>query len=201
MSRRERRKEATLRRIEDAGWRLFTTRGYEATSTREIAREADIAAGTLFNYFPEKRNLLIHLMQQRLDAAVEKAFAEVASSTLERELYELFDALNDCYAEERRLSRVFVKELLFTDGARRAESAAWTFSLVKRIAELVERAQHRGELDASVDSMEAAQQLFSAHYFGLVTWLGGTIPSRGAHREQLQTSLRLLLRGLRRAAA
>ena len=201
MGRRERRKEATLRRIEEAGWRLFTTRGYEATSTREIASEADIAAGTLFNYFPEKRNLLIHLMQRRLDAAMQYAFAAVAPSTLERELEEVFDALNDCYAEERRLSRVFVKELLFTDGAKRAESAAWTFGLVKRIAELVERAQRRGELDPSVDAMAAAQQLFSAHYFGLVTWLGGTIPSRGAHREHLETSLRLLLRGLRRTAA
>ena len=60
MSRRARRKTETLRRIEEAGWQLFTTRGYEATSTREIAEAADIAAGTLFNYFPEKRSLLIH---------------------------------------------------------------------------------------------------------------------------------------------
>ena len=201
MSRRQRRKEATLRRIEAASWGLFTSRGYEATSTRQIAREADIAAGTLFNYFPEKRTLLIHLMQQRLDAAMRRALGEIAPSTLERELNALFDALNDCYAEERRLSRVFVKELLFTDGAKRAESAAWTFGLVRTIAALVERAQERGELDASVDSMEAAQQIFSAHYFGLVTWLGGTIPSRSAHREHLDATLRLLLGGLRRTAA
>jgi len=67
MGRRARRKTETLRRIEDAGWHLFRTRGYEATSTREIAEAADIAAGTLFNYFPEKRGLLIHLMQRELD--------------------------------------------------------------------------------------------------------------------------------------
>jgi AcrR family transcriptional regulator len=201
MGRRERRKEATLQRIEEAGWRLFTTQGYEATSTREIAREADIAAGTLFNYFPEKRNLLIHLMQQRLDRAMVKAFDAISPSTLDRELIEVFEALTECYAEERRLSRVFVKELLFTDGEKRAESAAWTFGLVRRIAKLVERARFRGELDPSVDSMQAAQQLFSAHYFGLVTWLGGTIPSRDAHRAQIESSLSLMLRGLRRTAA
>lgn len=201
MGRRERRKEATLQRIEEAGWRLFTTRGYEATSTREIAREAGIAAGTLFNYFPEKRNLVIHLMQQRLDRAMVKAFDAVSPSTLDRELIEVFEALTECYAEERRLSRVFVKELLFTDGEKRAESAAWTFGLVRRIAQLVERARFRGELDPSVDSMQAAQQLFSAHYFGLVTWLGGTIPSRDAHRAQIESSLGLMLRGLRRTAA
>ena len=66
VNRRERRKEQTVRRIEKAAWTLFTTRGYEATSTRDIADAADIAAGTLFNYFPEKRSLLIHLMQRQI---------------------------------------------------------------------------------------------------------------------------------------
>lgn len=201
MDRRTRRKAETLRRIEVAGWRLFTTRGYEATSTREIAEAADIAAGTLFNYFPEKRSLLIHLMQHQIDDAMRQAFGTMAPSTLERELTHVFEALTRCYAKERRLSRVFIKELLFTDGEQRAGSAAWTFDLVKRIAALVTTAQQRGELDPAVDPMEAAQQIFSTHYFGLVTWLGGTIPSRVAQEAQFRTSLRLLLRGLSRSAA
>jgi len=201
MNRRERHKEHTLRRIEQAAWTLFTTRGYEATSTREIAEAADIAAGTLFNYFPEKRGLLIHLMRRRIDEAADHAFDTIPPSTLDDELAALFDALTQCYAKERRLSRVFVKELLFTDGQQRTESAAWTFGLVKRIAERVRAAQRRGELDPTVEPMDAAQQLFSTHYFGLVTWLGGTIPSRTAHEEQVRASLRLLLRGLRRSVA
>jgi AcrR family transcriptional regulator len=201
MSRRERRKEQTLRRIEETAWSLFTMRGYEATSTREIAEASDIAAGTLFNYFPEKRSLLIHLMQRRIDLAAEAAFETIQPSTLDQELTQLFDALTQCYAKERRLSRVFVKELLFTDGEQRVESAAWTFDLVKRIADRVRAAQRRGEIDPSIDPMDAAQQIFSTHYFGLVTWLGGTIPSQAAHEERFRASLRLLLRGLRRSAA
>ena len=201
MNRRERRKERTLRSIEDAAWALFTTRGYEATSTREIAEAADIAAGTLFNYFPEKRSLLIHLMQRQIDEAASQALETIHPSTLDQELTQFFDALTRCYAKERRLSRVFVKELLFTDGEQRAASAAWTFDLVKRIAARVRAAQQRGEVDPTLDPIHAAQQLFSTHYFGLVTWLGGTIPSRAAHEEQFRAALRLLLRGLRRSAA
>jgi len=201
MNRRARRKEETLRRIEEAGWRLFTSRGYEATSTREIAAAADIASGTLFNYFSEKRSLLIHLMQGRIDTALDEAFTTIPASTLEEELTHVFSALTDCYARERRLSRVFIKELLFTDGHRRAKSAAWTFNLVSRVASLVKNAQQRGELDLSIEPMEAAQQIFSTHYFGLVTWLGGTIPSQAAQEKQFIASLRLLLRGLRRRAA
>jgi AcrR family transcriptional regulator len=200
-SRRERRKEETLCRIETVAWDLFRRRGYEATTTREIAERADIAAGTFFNYFPEKRSLLIHLMQRQIDSAADRAFESMVPSTLERELTELFAALTQSYAKERRLSRIFIKELLFTDGQRRMESAAWTFGLVKRISDLVERAQRRGELDPAMDPMNAAQQVFSTHYFGLVTWLGGTIPSRDAQEEQFRASLRLLLRGLRQRAA
>ena len=199
--RRARRKEQTLRRIEAEAWALFTTQGYEATSTREIADAADIAAGTLFNYFPEKRSLLIHLMQREIDRAMTVALSTMSASTLEEELVHVFGALGSSYAKERRLSRVFIKELLFTDGARRTESAAWTFELVQRIAGLVEGAQRRGELDASVEAMAVAQQLFSTHYFGLVTWLGGTMPSRAAQEAQFRAALRLLLRGLRRSAA
>ncbi len=180
---------------------LFTTRGYESTSTRQIAEAADIAAGTLFNYFPEKRSLLIHLMQREIDAAAERAFSTMSASSLEAQLSHVFEALTDCYARERRLGRVFVKELLFTDGEQRAESAAWTFDLVKRIAGLIRASQRRGELDPGIEPMDAAQQLFSAHYFGLVTWLGGTIPSRAVQAEQFRASLRLLLRGIGRSAA
>lgn len=201
MSRRARRKEETLRRIEEASWSLFRSRGYEATSTREIADGADIAAGTLFNYFPEKRTLLIHLMRRLIDESVAKAFETMQPSTIDRELMHAFGALTECHAKDRRLSRVFVKELLFVDGKQRADSAAWTFGIVKRIADLMSNAQRRGELDPSVDPMDAAQQIFSMHYFGLVTWLGGMIPSRAAHEQRFETSLRLLLRGLRQTAA
>jgi hypothetical protein len=140
-------------------------------------------------------------MQRQIDGAVNRAFDTMTPSTLEGELSHLFAALTQSYAKERRLSRVFIKELLFTDGAGRAESAAWTFDFVKRIAGVVRNAQRRGELDPSIEPMDAAQQVFSTHYFGLVTWLGGTIPSRVAQEEQFQAALRLLLRGLRRSAA
>lgn len=202
MSRRAQRKEQTLRRIEDAGWRLFTIKGYEATSTREIAEAADIASGTLFNYFPEKRALLIHLMQRRIDAAMDRAVETTqATWTIEAQLVHLFGSLTECYARDHGLSRVFVKELLFIDGTRRTESASWTFGIVKRIAGFLRSAQHRGDIDPALDPLDVAQQIFSLHYFGLVTWLGGMVPSRASHESRFESSLGLLLRGLRRRVA
>ena len=56
-SRTTRRKRATEARLLDAGLRVFCERGYDATTTGEIARIADVAAGTFYLHFADKRAL------------------------------------------------------------------------------------------------------------------------------------------------
>ena len=55
---RQRKKLRTRAAIQAAALRLFLDKGYEKTTTGEIARAADVSAGTLFNYFPTKESLL-----------------------------------------------------------------------------------------------------------------------------------------------
>jgi AcrR family transcriptional regulator len=66
-SRRERRKQETRQRLLDAGWQLFRQRGYDDTTVAEIAEAADVAKGTLFNYFPTKESLLDQVGLWRID--------------------------------------------------------------------------------------------------------------------------------------
>ena len=54
-SRTARRKRETEARLLDAGLRVFCERGYDATTTGEIARVADVAAGTFYLHFRDKR--------------------------------------------------------------------------------------------------------------------------------------------------
>jgi AcrR family transcriptional regulator len=55
-------KEATRRTILNSAQELFQTLGYEVTTTRDIARTAGIATGTLFNYFPTKEAIVTALV-------------------------------------------------------------------------------------------------------------------------------------------
>jgi AcrR family transcriptional regulator len=50
--------QATERAIRAAALQLMTERGYEATSTDDIARAAGVSRRTFFNYFPTKEAVL-----------------------------------------------------------------------------------------------------------------------------------------------
>jgi AcrR family transcriptional regulator len=51
------RGEVTRRNILDAACQLFITQGYHGTSMRQIARQAKIALGGLYNHFPGKEEV------------------------------------------------------------------------------------------------------------------------------------------------
>ena len=64
-------KEETRGRILDKAAELFLSQGFEATTTRDIAAEAGLAAGTLFNYFPSKETLAMSMVGEALSGGID----------------------------------------------------------------------------------------------------------------------------------
>ena len=62
-------KRQTRQRIVECARNLFNDKGFEQTTTRDIADAAGIAAGTMFNYFPTKEALAVTLVAEALDEA------------------------------------------------------------------------------------------------------------------------------------
>ena len=54
MTLREQKKLASWHNIHDAALRLFSDRGYEATTIELIAEAANVSRATFFNYFASK---------------------------------------------------------------------------------------------------------------------------------------------------
>ena len=77
-------KQETRQRILDTARKLFCSRGFQKTTTRDLAVEASIATGTLFNYFPSKEHLALAI----IDSSLETAGKEFAESRREGESLE-----------------------------------------------------------------------------------------------------------------
>ena len=67
LSRRERLKQEREQRILDAAAVVFAQNGYHRTTIRDIAQRADVADGTIYNYFDSKFDLLMAIMAQLAD--------------------------------------------------------------------------------------------------------------------------------------
>jgi AcrR family transcriptional regulator len=58
------KKDAKRTAMMQAAVRVFAEKGYHAATIRDIVREADVAVGTFYFYFPDKETLFVHLYEE-----------------------------------------------------------------------------------------------------------------------------------------
>jgi AcrR family transcriptional regulator len=92
--RRVRNKAAIQQRIVTSALALFQSRGFDATTTRTIARKAGIAEGTVFNYFQTKEDIALHFFEQEVDHAIAtvRGSPRLRSAALEEKLFALIQS-------------------------------------------------------------------------------------------------------------
>ncbi len=56
--------DLTRTRILQAAQRLFARKGYNGTTTKDLAQEAKVAEGTIFRHFANKKAILVELATQ-----------------------------------------------------------------------------------------------------------------------------------------
>lgn len=67
----EQAKQDNRAAILKAAGELFAEKGFENTTTRDIAQRAGLAAGTMFNYFPSKETMAMSLVNEALLAGID----------------------------------------------------------------------------------------------------------------------------------
>lgn len=162
---RERQKRETREALLAAARRVLAARGFAATTTREIAQEAKVAAGTFFVHFPSVDALVEALLDEHVHKTLERALGSAAKKRgIVAQLVHVSNALFESYDKEPELARAFIAGSLFAqrDGVprtRELQFRAW-------VSERVEEALRRGELP-EIDR-DLAYYCFFSIYFGLL---------------------------------
>lgn len=160
--------EAKRTRILEASLAEFGARGFSAGSLNVIAREADIAKGSLFQYFADKLDMFA-TVTEAASSGIEQAV--LVGVDLERDAY--FDALRMLVRNwlryfrqhplERGMAVAAANEI--DPDARAAVQSVTNQHYVNVLEPLARRAEGRGELlpETDVDQLVAMTVLLLRH--------------------------------------
>ena len=98
--------------ILDAALRTFAKRGYSDTKVAEIATEAGVAEGTLYNYFQSKEELLLALFDEKWNIIINDIRKKI--NRLEDpndKLKAIFTSIVTMFRKNRQLAELFMIDI------------------------------------------------------------------------------------------
>lgn len=111
---REKNKRDKLLRIKNAARDLFISKGYDDTTTREIAIRAGVGMGTVFTYADNKRDLLFLIANEDLAEITARAASHVSpDAPMLSNLMAIFRDHYEFFLEQPDLSRLTLREMMF----------------------------------------------------------------------------------------
>lgn len=173
VSMRERKKRATRQSIYDAAVHRFMEQGYDATTIDHIARDADVARATFFNYYPSKEAILHEIAGEAL---------EYARKTFEREFKHESISIRDKIKNSlERFAGIVERnpkyyQTVFLDALRSqagfvAANRDTADNLMRALTRYLGNAQRQGELDRSLDPGQLAEILTGIYLHTILSFI------------------------------
>lgn len=192
MSRRERKKLETRRRILEAAMRLMSDKPYDQVRIEDICVEADVANATFFLHFPNKAALAL-AYNEDVAAKVEEKLSDAGLNAADR-LKTLLKVYLAEWGAHSHLMRQIVLELISQPGSG-ATFNELSPGLLTVVGTVVRDGQKSGEFSLEIEPETAALALVAAWNAIAITWAktGDTKRAADAHWQTLD----LFLSGLR----
>jgi AcrR family transcriptional regulator len=107
--RREARKAENRKKLLEAARKVFAEKGYGEATARDIVRETDLASGTFYNYFDDKQDAFMALLDEMSEKgrALVRAQRQDTKASLEQRVSNAYRAYFAWAVEENDLFDVF----------------------------------------------------------------------------------------------
>jgi AcrR family transcriptional regulator len=146
----------TKQHIIDATERIIQLKGLARVTTKEIAREADCAEGTLYKYFEHKEDVFLTLIQRHLPTFIETLSENlVDKGTVRENLASIMLAAIRYYRQVLPLAASFFADmdLLVRHREMLQKLNAGPHRIYERVALYIENEQKLGRITDQVDAM------------------------------------------------
>jgi AcrR family transcriptional regulator len=199
---RERGRREKQRRVAEAAESVFREAGYERAGMRAIAARAGVSVGTVFEFAPDKRSLLLLIFGPMLNRLTDAAIATLdRNASLVDQFVHIFHERYRFFHEDLDLARHLVSELSFFPRVLEADSPVAKYlatrgALRAKIAGVVVQQQRAGRVDALVDASDVVSIAMNINLIEVREWLAEERPDLDAGLRRLRSILAIALSGV-----
>lgn len=193
--------EERRRQIVEAAAELFARKGFQGTTTREIAEAVGGSEAMIFKYFPTKEELYSAIIEAK--AKTDEILAATAQAATAKDDAGVFQAIGRSMIETTEADPTLMRLLLFSALEGHELSEMFFESRVRRLHEFLSAYIHQRIADGEfkeVDPLVTARGFVGmvVHYLLIHEVFGVKRPPRSSPEEVVSTFVNVFLKGLKR---
>lgn len=191
------RKGDRHRQILDAAIKVFAERGFHKSRVSDIAREANVADGTIYLYFKSKDDILISVFEETMAEMTDGAEAAVAAAGDPLDGLRAFAVFHMENVERHRdVAKVLQVELRLSNTFMKEYKPTRLQRYMDIVGNLIEEGQRRGDVRPDASPIILRRAFFGALDEIAMQWILTPNPRYGL-RDSAEQIAALFIRGLR----
>ena len=158
--------------ILDAALKTFVKRGYPNTKVAEIASEANVAEGTLYNYFPSKEDLLLALFDEKWGSIIHEIKIKLNRlNDPNKKLKTIFSQVVTMFRRNRQLAELFMVDIKQSSIFMNNYTINRIVEFLDLIEDVLEEGKSKGVYRKDLDTRVAKMIIFGAAQGILLSWV------------------------------
>jgi TetR/AcrR family transcriptional regulator, fatty acid metabolism regulator protein len=164
--------------ILDAALRTFVKRGYPETKVAEIASEAGVAEGTIYNYFQSREELLLALFDEKWGMIIDEIRKKIRRlDDPNMKLKAIFATVVTMFRKNRQLAELFMVDIRQSSIFLNNYTINRIVEFLDLIEELLEEGKKKGLYRKDLDTRVARMIIFGAAQGILLSWVLSESPA------------------------
>jgi TetR/AcrR family transcriptional regulator len=180
---------------------MFSRRGFEGATTKEIAAAAGVAEAVIFRHFPNKQALYTAVLDYKLQSGgfghmLAGIQAHMEANDDEGVFRAIAKRVLDTYRTDTRFERMVLFAALEGHSLALAYLRQHSLPLVESLRSYVRRRQAAGALRGKKPGLILCAIFGLVHHYGQVTQMFG-FPPEGSDKEVAEAFVHMLMDGIR----
>lgn len=154
------KKKITQEKVLNAAEKIFGSKGYHGSTTKEIAEEAGVSEGIIFKYFKTKKELLVNLVVPIISKTAVSLLVNNSDEDLEDFINKVFQDRIKFFKRVFPLMKIIFFENELDDSLRNKIFQELLSSVAKEIQNIYQKRIDSGEL-RDIDAFDMARTMMS----------------------------------------